>query len=156
MPFQPDIKPDLLEWARERAGLSPEAIEESFPKYQAWVSGASKPTMAQLEALAKKTGAPLGYLFLQSRPEEPLPIPDYRTMDEGAVGRPSADLLDTVYAMQRRQDWLRDYLEEQGDVVFQVAGVRQGYRLTKPGVDRRALAKKLSGRRTSIGKGTWK
>ena len=39
-----------------------------------------------------------------------------------------------------------NYLEEQGDVVLQVAGVRQGYRLKKPGVDRRALAKKLSDR----------
>jgi ATP-dependent DNA helicase RecQ len=39
-----------------------------------------------------------------------------------------------------------NYLEEQGDLVLQVAGVRQGYRLAKPGVDRRALAKKLSDR----------
>jgi ATP-dependent DNA helicase RecQ len=39
-----------------------------------------------------------------------------------------------------------NYLEEQGDLVLQVAGVRQGYRLKKPDVDRRALAKKLSDR----------
>ena len=39
-----------------------------------------------------------------------------------------------------------NYLEEQGDVVLQVAGVRQGYRLKKSDVDRRALAKKLSDR----------
>jgi ATP-dependent DNA helicase RecQ len=39
-----------------------------------------------------------------------------------------------------------NYLEEQGDLVLQVAGVRQGYRLRKPEVDRRALAKKLSDR----------
>jgi ATP-dependent DNA helicase RecQ len=39
-----------------------------------------------------------------------------------------------------------NYLEEQGDLVLQVAGVRQGYRLKKPEVDRRALAKKLSDR----------
>jgi ATP-dependent DNA helicase RecQ len=36
-----------------------------------------------------------------------------------------------------------NYLEEQGDLVLQVAGVRQGYRLKKPDVDREALAKKL-------------
>ena len=39
-----------------------------------------------------------------------------------------------------------NYLEEQGDVTLQVAGVRQGYRLKKPDVDRRALAKKLADR----------
>jgi ATP-dependent DNA helicase RecQ len=39
-----------------------------------------------------------------------------------------------------------NYLEEQGDLSLQVAGVRQGFRMKKPGVDRRALAKKLSDR----------
>ena len=39
-----------------------------------------------------------------------------------------------------------NYLEEQGDLTLQVAGVRQGYRLKKPDVDRRALAKKLADR----------
>jgi ATP-dependent DNA helicase RecQ len=39
-----------------------------------------------------------------------------------------------------------NYLEEQGDMTLQVAGVRQGYRLKKPDVDRAALAKKLSDR----------
>jgi ATP-dependent DNA helicase RecQ len=39
-----------------------------------------------------------------------------------------------------------NYLEEQGDLVLQVAGVRQGYRLTKPDVDRRDLAEKLAAR----------
>ena len=39
-----------------------------------------------------------------------------------------------------------NYLEQQGDLTLQVAGLRQGYRLKKPDVDRRALAKKLSDR----------
>ena len=39
-----------------------------------------------------------------------------------------------------------NYLEEQGDLTLQVAGVRQGYRMKKPDVDRRALAKKLADR----------
>ena len=39
-----------------------------------------------------------------------------------------------------------NYLEEQGDLVLQVAGVRQGYRLLKPDVDVNALADALAAR----------
>ena len=39
-----------------------------------------------------------------------------------------------------------NYLEEQGDVTLEVAGVRQGYRLKKPDADRRRLAEKLTAR----------
>jgi ATP-dependent DNA helicase RecQ len=39
-----------------------------------------------------------------------------------------------------------NYLEEQGDLVLQVAGVRQGYRLKKPDVDVNALADGLAAR----------
>jgi ATP-dependent DNA helicase RecQ len=39
-----------------------------------------------------------------------------------------------------------NYLEEQGDLVLQVAGVRQGYRLKKGDVDVKELARRLSAR----------
>lgn len=45
-------------------------------------------------------------------PEERLPIPDFRTVSGLAGERPSPDLLDTIYTMQRRQSWLRETLVE--------------------------------------------
>jgi ATP-dependent DNA helicase RecQ len=39
-----------------------------------------------------------------------------------------------------------NYLEEQGDLILQVAGVRQGYRLKEPNVNLNALADTLAGR----------
>ena len=39
-------------------------------------------------------------------------MPDYRTVAGTARGRPSPDLLDTLYTMQRRQEWLRESLLE--------------------------------------------
>ena len=64
------------------------------------------------EKLAKLTHTPLGYLFLSERPDERLPVPDYRTVAGAAGARPSPDLLDTLYTMQRRQAWLRESLVE--------------------------------------------
>lgn len=67
------------------------------------------------EKLAHATHTPYGYLFLPAPPQEKLPVPDFRTLDDAPVQRPSPNLLDTIYGMQKRQDWLRDYLIEEGE-----------------------------------------
>ncbi len=103
------IKPDLLLWAYERASLNPGALEVRFPKLEEWLSGALQPTLRQLEAFAHAVHVPIGYLFLPAPPEEKVPIPDFRTMRDRPLPRPSPNLLDTIYLCQQRQDWFRDY-----------------------------------------------
>lgn len=41
-------------------------------------------------------------------PQDTLALPDFRTLGGAALPAPSADLLDTIYACQQRQDWYRD------------------------------------------------
>lgn len=82
-----------------------------FPQLYEWESGEKQPTLKQLETFAKATHTPIGYFFLPEPPVERLPIQDFRTVRESS-SRPSADLLDTIYAMQRRQDWLREERRE--------------------------------------------
>jgi transcriptional regulator with XRE-family HTH domain len=106
------VKPDLIQWARDRAGFSVEELAGRFPKLEAWELGEVRPTLKQLEAFAKATHVPIGYLFLPEPPEERLPIPDFRTLSGFVSEHPSPDLLDTIYAMQRRQAWLRETLVE--------------------------------------------
>ncbi len=102
------ISPDLLRWARERAGLHVEDLTGRFPKLAAWERGDLSPTFNQLEAFAKATHVPFGFLFLPEPPDLPMPIPDFRTLRNRQPGAVSPDLLDTIYVMQRRQAWLRE------------------------------------------------
>ena len=104
-----NVKPELLLWARERANMSIDILVRRFPKYREWESGNVQPTLKQLEKFAKATHAAVGYFFLSEPPDEPLPIPDFRTIGSELPRRPSPDLLDTLYLCQQRQDWYQDF-----------------------------------------------
>ncbi len=119
------IRPEMLRWACERAGYDPRNLARRIPQLPAWVRGEKQPTLKQLESLAKATHTPIGYLFLPEPPEERLPVPDFRTVSGMTRERPSPDLLDTIYAMQRRQAWLRDTLvESEADALAFVGSAR--------------------------------
>jgi len=105
-----EVKPELLRWARERAGFDLAALAKRFPQLRNWESGDARPTLKQLEKFAKATYAPIGFLFLpEPPPVEQVPIPDLRTVGNRHVERPTPDLLDTVYICQQRQEWYRDF-----------------------------------------------
>ena len=104
-----EIKPELLSWARERAGLEVDALSHRFPKITAWEQGTVRPTLKQVEDFAKATHTPVGFLFLKEPPVENVPIPDFRTIRNKAIARPSPDLLDMIYVCQQRQEWYRDF-----------------------------------------------
>ena len=109
-----DVKPDMLRWARQRAGLSQKDLARRFQKLDYWEAGTLQPTLKQLEAFARAVHVPTGYLFLSSPPDEPVPIPDFRTVAGRQVIRPSPDLLDTMYLCQERQSWYREYARIEG------------------------------------------
>lgn len=104
-----NIKPELVSWARERAGLDIDALTRRFPKLADWEEGTIQPTLKQVEHFAQATHTPVGFLFLQQPPVENIPIPDFRTIRNKAVARPSPDLLDMIYVCQQRQEWYRDF-----------------------------------------------
>lgn len=110
-----DIKPELFRWARERARASASGLAKQFPKLPEWESGDSRPTLKQLEAFAKATHSPVGYFFLPEPPIETVPIPDFRTVGNVPIDRPSADLLDTIYICQQRQEWYREFARASGE-----------------------------------------
>ena len=108
------VNRDVLLWALQRSRESRSELEKQFPKLDEWLAGKRLPTLRQLEDLASATATPLGYFFLDTLPEEPMPIPYYRTVRDELTDEPSVDLLDTIHTMQRRQAWMREYLQEEG------------------------------------------
>ena len=104
------VNPELLRWARERAGLVQGELVGKFMKLPDWETGNILPTLKQVETFARTVHVPIGYLFLTEPPEEPVPIPDFRTFAGRAVTRPSPNLLDTIYTCQERQNWYRDFV----------------------------------------------
>ena len=116
------VQPKLLRWACERAGHSTDALTRRFPKLNEWERGEVQPTLKQLDAFAKATHAPLGFFFLAEPPVEQVPIPDFRTVANIHIGRPSPNLLDTVYLCQQRQDWYRDFARSMHEPALDFVG----------------------------------
>jgi Zn-dependent peptidase ImmA (M78 family) len=106
------VRAELLDWALKRSGMK--TTTAKYEKFSRWASGEGLPiTFKQLEDFAHSTHAPLGYLFLEEPPVENVPIPDFRTVGNRGVRAPSADLLDTIYEAQQRQDWFRAHAVDQ-------------------------------------------
>jgi len=109
-----DVKPDLIRRAIERAGLPTEELRKKFAKIDEWQTGEKQPTFRQLEQFARTTMTPLGTLFLEDPPREELPLPDFRTHNDRPLKWFSPNLIDTIRTMQQRQEWMREWLLEEG------------------------------------------
>lgn len=110
-----DVRPEMLQWARARAGFDLDALAHRIPQLPAWEKNEARPTLKQLEKFARATYTPVGYLFLPEPPVERVPIPDFRTVGNARVGHPSPDLLDTLYICQQRQEWYRDFVRAEAE-----------------------------------------
>jgi len=112
------LQPEILRWARERAGLDATALAKKLSaredQVRQWESDGMI-TYKRAEKLAHKTYTPFGYLFLEAPPEEKLPVSDFRTLGSDAAPRPSPELLDVLYDALRKQSWYRDYLIDLGE-----------------------------------------
>jgi Zn-dependent peptidase ImmA (M78 family) len=111
-----EIKPEMIRWACDRAGLDAASLAErqSLRKLPDWIKGTASPTFKQLESLARATHTPFGNFFLPAPPREYLPIPDLRTIDNEYIDHPSPDLLDTIYICEQRQEWYSDFSRSMG------------------------------------------
>jgi len=74
------ITPEVVQWARERAGFSIGEATKSFKKIVEWEAGESSPTYPQLEKLAIKFKLPIAVFFFPEPPELPSISETFRTL----------------------------------------------------------------------------
>jgi Zn-dependent peptidase ImmA (M78 family)/transcriptional regulator with XRE-family HTH domain len=109
------ITPKVVQWARERTGVSPAQLAKSLgadlTEIEAWENGESRPPFGKAQDLAKSLRIPFGFLFLSKPPVEKTPIPDLRTVTEGRPPKVSPDFLDLLNDVLVKHEWYRGYLE---------------------------------------------
>lgn len=116
------VSTQVFDWAIERSDVPRSRLNSRFPSLPEWTRGSKPPTLKQLEAFARATHTPIGYFFLKAPPEEPVPIPDFRTIRNDRIERPTSNLLDVIYLCQQRQEWYRYNAHAAGDAPLDFVG----------------------------------
>ena len=106
------INPDMLRWARERAGYTVEAIarRRQVPpeRIEEWEEGKSYPTWRQLEQLAEKDfHRGVGLFFLNEPPSENTVTAEFRRLPSSMLEELDSDTLYALRQARLRQEDLR-------------------------------------------------
>jgi hypothetical protein len=107
--FRVPVPPSLIAWALKRSGKDPAELINRFRELPAWLEGTAEPKFSQLEQFAAATHTPFGDFFLPEPPASKLPIPDFRTLGNQELGEPTADVLETIFICEQRQEWYRQH-----------------------------------------------
>lgn len=109
------INANVLNWAISNSNTDEFLLRALFPKIDEWLSGNVEPTFNQLEKLSRKLHIPFGYLLLNSPPKEKVELLEFRTIESEKIKKPSRELIDTIYDMEMKLDWMREELIRLGN-----------------------------------------
>lgn len=125
--MQAMIKYNILLWAIERAQFNAYALAKKLnvreEKVNQWLSGIEQPTFKQAQNIANILQVPFGYFFLSNPPDETLPIPDLRTINNETNSYISPNFKEMLYDLDRKQRWYREYLVENGTEKLEYIGM---------------------------------
>src|SRR6266700_3821181 len=103
------LQPKVLRWARDRARLDEPALAKKVgvgvERVKEW-ERTGQLTLTQAKKLAHVTHTPEGHLYLQQPPDDKLPIPDFRTVGNQPVRRPSPPLWEALRSTAHQRMWL--------------------------------------------------
>jgi len=113
-----DVNPALLKWARDQSGYSlrelAKAIGVSDDRIQAWEQGERRPTVRQIQTLAKRLRRPFGVFFLPQPPVVAALATEYRRLPSVHPGDETPEFRMAVRVMLQRRDVAAELLEELG------------------------------------------
>ena len=122
-----NITPLVIKWARETAGFS--SVEEVADKIgrtsdeiSKWESGELKPTIAQARKASEVYHRPLATLFLPHPPMDFSILKDFRRLPDDFPKEFSPNLRFMIRQTQQRQNWLSDFLKEEGSSPIKLIG----------------------------------
>lgn len=112
------VKPELLVWARESAGLTVDqaakGITKDPQKLAAWERGDDRPSVSQLRRLATKYKRPLAVFYLSEPPIDFEPLRDFRRLPGEIAGVLSPALRAEIRFARERRDLGLELYDELG------------------------------------------
>ncbi len=115
------VKPVILIWARESAGLSLEDAAKKLGKVKPerlarWEQGQDKPTINQLRNMARVYKRPLSVFYLQEVPTRLFEVmEDFRRLPGNDAGHYSPSLLLEIRTAQERRQLALELFQETGE-----------------------------------------
>ena len=128
-PAMPAVNPEILVWARETAGLTPqEAVRKlgirdtrkatALQRLAGYESGAEDPSRPLLTRMSKQYRRPLLTFYLPAPPPKGDRGADFRTLPNEVPARQAAILDTLIREMRARQSMVRDALESDDDAAL--------------------------------------
>ncbi len=112
--IRPEINNQIFSWAITRIGLTPDEVLLKYPKFLQWQSGEIIATVNQLKDFSNSYHFPFGYFFLRNVPEIiQNEIPFFRSNND-FLATDNENVNETVKILKERQEWLSDYMKENG------------------------------------------
>ena len=114
-----NVKPEILQWARESAGFSLSeaaiAMDKSEDTLASWEKGSASPTIPQLRKLAQLYKRPLGVFYLQEVPQGFQVISDFRRLPGGQPRHFSPELTQEIRVAHQRRELALELLSDLGE-----------------------------------------
>jgi Zn-dependent peptidase ImmA (M78 family)/transcriptional regulator with XRE-family HTH domain len=129
------VNNDILKWARDEANLSLEEAAsragikelkreglEASDRLAIWESGDEKPTLRQLEQIAKAYRRPLLTFFLSKPPRSETILKDYRTIGDRPIEKSSPEFNALRRQIEALQKEIRRLVEKEGNKPIELIG----------------------------------
>ena len=108
-----NINPDVLRFYVNNAEIPFEVLQDKCPYIKLFLSGEKLPAFKQMSDIAKRINVPTGILLLPSVVEIGNKKLEFRTVGSVKVEKMSENLRDTIADMEKKQDFLRDMIEDE-------------------------------------------